>query len=192
MLCTMSSLQLHDRQRIFQSMSVALPAVPPPVENAAASERVYTKLTRDIGNVYGDSESALDYGLRSNAMDTYAHLKALPFQVQVSYTTLHGMRAVRVLTQEQSVTRDRAVAESNVKLEVVSAQIAQKSAQLAREGRYKESRLHWVSAAPMLSRSAQTPQQQQVLKNYSKNIASFDRVHSKSTATGRTSRSRGR
>ena len=36
----------------------------------------------------------------------------LPFQLQVTYTDLDGARAMRVLTQAQRVTRDRAEAEA--------------------------------------------------------------------------------
>ena len=121
----------------------------------------------------------LEYGLRSRAeLAKYADLKALPFQAQIRFTTLAGMTALRVLTQAQSVTLDRAVAEQNVKIELLSAQVASKSAQLARDGRYKEARRNWISSTPLLARAAaiSSPAQQQVFSNYAENIDQFDRA----------------
>jgi hypothetical protein len=137
------------------------------------------KLVREVGNVTRDSEVYLEYGLRSRAeLAKYADLKALPFQAQIRFTTLAGMTALRVLTQAQSVTLDRAVAEQNVKIELLSAQVASKSAQLARDGRYKEARRNWISSTPLLARAAavSSPAQQQVFSNYAHNIDQFDRA----------------
>jgi len=155
------------------SAAGAVPAAP-----AAAAAPRLNKLVRTVGNVTRDSEVCLEYGLRSRAeLARYAHLPSLPFQAQIRFTLRNGMQALRVLTQAQDVTTDRAVAEKNVKLELLSAQVASKSAALARDGRYKEARMNWLSATPMLARAAaQSPAQQQTFSNYAANIDQFDRV----------------
>jgi len=181
----------------------------PDVNNAAApSNNDSTKLVRPIGNVTNKSETTLEYGLRrgralnvilgkasppasssssssasaSPSILPSAAPRSIPFQVQLTYTSLSGMKALRVLTHAQPVTLDRSVAERGARMELLSAQVAQTSAQLARQGRYKEARLNWIAATPLLARTAQAAdaehggQNRRTFVKYAKKMDEFDRA----------------
>lgn len=151
----------------------------PSVARGPAPKRKTNKVIRDIGNVTMSSETTFEYGLRTDEVSRQCleGLNELPFQCQIEFTTLDGSRILRILSHSQSVTLDRSLAERNVRIELLSAQVAHQSSQLAKEGRYKEARMHWLGATPMLQRIAQqTPQQQQTFQNYASNIDQFDRA----------------
>lgn len=89
------------------------------------------KVVREVGSVTEDTETAFEYGIRSAAeLEKYANLKTLPFQVQIHFTKLNGMRCLRVLSKAQPITRSRAEAEKDLRLEVLAANAAQQSAKM--------------------------------------------------------------
>jgi len=113
------------------------------------------KIVREIGNVTEDTEVAFEFGVRSDdALKKYGDLKALPFQVQIRFTKFNGMKCLRVLSKMQPVTRNRHEAERNVRLDVLAANAAQQSAQLAEKGRFREARLHNLAHGKLMRRSA--------------------------------------
>jgi hypothetical protein len=72
-------------------------------KNAApSSDEVDSVLERDIGIVNEDTEFSFEYEVRSNeAMATYARNGRVPFQVQIRFTKLDGMKCMRVLSHLQ-------------------------------------------------------------------------------------------
>jgi hypothetical protein len=53
------------------------------------------KLRRDIGNVTADTELTFEYQLRDrDALAKFKGLTSLPFQVQIQFTKLDGMRVI--------------------------------------------------------------------------------------------------
>ena len=75
--------------------------------------------TRNIGNCTIDSEITFEYGLRKIKDEKKENLKKLPFQLQITYTTRDGTKAVRVYTKELEFTTDREKAESNITSEAI-------------------------------------------------------------------------
>lgn len=104
-------------------------------------------------------------------------LNALPFQLQISYTKLNGMKCIRVITREQkgmslnsfllfsgsthpitilyhTVTWDRSEAERTAKVDVLGLNAMQQTAQIAQQGRYSSARLNNYTHLNMLQRVA--------------------------------------
>ncbi len=55
-----------------------------------------------------DTEVIFEYSIRSNdALEASPDLNALPFQMQIYFTKLDGMRCMRVLSKSQPITRDK-------------------------------------------------------------------------------------
>jgi hypothetical protein len=100
-------------------------------------------LEREVGNVTADAELSFEYQLRPTAERRalgIGELTALPFQVQIKYTRLNGMKCVRIMTQSQEVTANKAEAEAAADMELLSAHVAQQTAAIAADGEYTTSR----------------------------------------------------
>lgn len=88
-------------------------------DNLGAKEKIETlkksSILKDIGNANIDTEITFEYGIRKLKDSTdKTNLDELPFQLQISYTTSDGARALRVYTKKQRFTTDRKKAESNL------------------------------------------------------------------------------
>jgi len=111
-------------------------------------ERSTTKdsfITRDVGNVTTESAFAFEFGVRpieeAKALGIDLELSALPFQLQIRYTKLDGMKCIRIISREQKATRDREQAELAANVDVLGLNAVQKSAKIAQKGEYTAARL---------------------------------------------------
>lgn len=74
------------------------------------------RLLKDIGNVTEDSEVTFEYQMQSKeSLARFKDLKELPFQVQIRYTKLDGMKCLRVISKSQPITQKREEAERDRK-----------------------------------------------------------------------------
>ncbi|KAL4233133.1 hypothetical protein ACF0H5_007818 [Mactra antiquata] len=62
--------------------------------------------------------------------------KCLPFQLQIVYTDTEGAKALRVITQNKPITRERKVAETKAKVDVLARHTAMTTSKMAQEGMY--------------------------------------------------------
>jgi len=69
-------------------------------------------LVKDLGNVTSQSECTFSYGFRPKSVVDLSDINEIPFQLQLQYTKLNGMKCLRVVTQCIEVTEDRAVADT--------------------------------------------------------------------------------
>ncbi len=82
------------------------------------NSKIKSSEVRDIGNVTRESNLTFEYGIRSNfKKEEFNQLKALPFQLQIRYTRLDGMKCMRTISKSQPVTFDRKVAEDRANIE---------------------------------------------------------------------------
>lgn len=92
-------------------------------------------LEKEIGNATVNTKVSFEYELRDDVelqklgIDP-TQLKSLPFQAQVSYTSLSGHRLLRVITSTSETTTNKAIVEKIVEVPVVHARIAQRTAEL--------------------------------------------------------------
>lgn len=109
-------------------------------------------MVRQIGNATEGQEVTIEYctkpskELKEMQDIDFSKLKALPFQAQIKYVTLDGMRCVRLITKQQEVTSDKEEAKKEVDYKVISVNAIQKTAQLAKKGDYRLAQAnahHW-------------------------------------------------
>lgn len=82
-------------------------------------------LSREFGNVTRDSEMTFEYKVKeleelekSTDFDI-SKLTQLPFQTQIEFTKLDGMKCIRVITKVQQISNDRKEVEAEVDAEVL-------------------------------------------------------------------------
>jgi len=128
--------------------------------------REMSQMKEDIGNVTGESECTFEYGTRSSFdIPDYDKLEFLPFQVQVEYTKLDGMKCVRVISHKQPITRelDHAIQDANI--EVLGVNAVRAAAKSARAGDYTGARFTNFAHRQLISKAAK-PQQQAQFAQY--------------------------
>jgi hypothetical protein len=86
---------------------------------------------KDIGNVTTGTELTFEYSIVDWKRLCELGIASLPFQVQIRFTRLDGAKIIRVITQRQQVTTERAKAEAEVKVDIMATYIAQQAAKLA-------------------------------------------------------------
>ena len=109
-------------------------------------------MTRQIGNASEGQEVTIEYCTKSSEelkemkdLD-FSKIVTLPFQAQINYVTLEGMRCVRLITNQQKVTSDKEEAKKEVNYKVISVNAIQKTAHLVKKGNYREAQAnaqHW-------------------------------------------------
>ncbi|MES1911429.1 MAG: hypothetical protein MHM6MM_003857 [Cercozoa sp. M6MM] len=116
------------------------------------------RVTRQLGNVTRDAKFFFEYGVNAEAMrdDSNAHLSQIPFQIQVRFTRTDGARVMRVIAAQQEVTHNAEEAQNDCDISLLVDHVAQRSAALAQEGDYEQSRLVNLANANFLRRLAQT------------------------------------
>jgi hypothetical protein len=128
-----------------------------------------SQVERDVGNVTSESSFTFEFGVRTAEemakleIDT-KNLKTLPFQLQIRYTKLNGMKCMRVISKEQPVTYDKQLAEREANIDVLGLNCVQQAAKIAQKGDYTRARLHNFLHMQMLDRatSATTDESQRV------------------------------
>lgn len=133
------------------------------------------KLLRNVGNVTADSDITFEYGVKSRAERAAAGLTSdlpyLPFQVQIRYTKLNGMKCIRLISQAKPMTRDRATANAHIKASVMASHATQQCAVMARRGSYSGARLNAMAYGKMLQRYSNDTE---VAQNYMDQMMDLD------------------
>ncbi len=121
-------------------------------EDARNLSEDQTLLIRHVGNATESQEVTFEYCMKSNSelermpdVD-FSKLSKLPFQTQISYRTLSGMRCLRLITKTQDVTNTKDEAKKVANYAVLSVNAVQQTAKLSQNGRYREAQanmFHW-------------------------------------------------
>ncbi|XP_014341035.1 circularly permutated Ras protein 1 isoform X2 [Latimeria chalumnae] len=98
------------------------------------------QVLRHVGNVTKDTSITLEFQCKDNMSQSLIQRRALPFQVQVSFTLPNGRHGHRILTQERPITSNSLLVEKNINVNVLQIHCTQLSARLAMEGRVEEAR----------------------------------------------------
>ncbi|XP_071833023.1 circularly permutated Ras protein 1-like [Apostichopus japonicus] len=96
-----------------------------------------------LGNVHKYTELTFRFQKKEEFQN--AEVSALPFQIQVRYTTKDGRRFLRILTEKRETTSDRNQMETNLNIPVVGAMAMKESAAKAKAGNVLAARLHLKS-----------------------------------------------
>ena len=107
-----------------------------------------TIMSRDLGNVTEDTEVTFEYKLKSikelvKMVDIdLTKIKSLPFQAQITYSTLEGSRCVRVITYLKESSFFKEVLEKDAYYEVLGLNAIQQTAKMAKQGDYKNAQIY--------------------------------------------------
>merc|ERR1719445_783749 len=100
---------------------------------------------RDVGNVFAGSRIFFEYTVDKAKKSEFEGLKQLPFQVQIEYQKKDGSRWLRVITQQKSVTMDRAAMRKDLDYALLSKYGTHVTTELCAKGDYESSRA-WTAA----------------------------------------------
>jgi hypothetical protein len=116
-------------------------------EDATQISKDGSLLRKPIGNATDDQEIIVEYCIKPktelNKMKdlNFEKLSKIPFQAQISYVNLEGMKCVRLVSKNQEITFEK---EADYK--VISVNAVQQSAKLAGKGKLREAQataVHW-------------------------------------------------
>ena len=96
----------------------------------------------------------------------------VPFQVQLLYVRKNGMQCLRVTTAKVSVTTDRAEAEAQANVSVISTHAANRAAKLAKKGNYEEAQMENRAALRFLKRQ----NAKEETEEFANQVGEMDRV----------------
>ncbi|GAM23510.1 hypothetical protein SAMD00019534_066850 [Acytostelium subglobosum LB1] len=108
---------------------------------------------KEIGNVNEDTVVSFEYGMMPNKKLDPA-LKSIPFQLQISYTTMSGMKCVRVMTMTQETTSNQELADEHANIDALGVNMVQTTSKIASKGDYNQSRAKNMQTANLLNRVA--------------------------------------
>ncbi|KAH3767756.1 circularly permutated Ras protein 1 [Pelomyxa schiedti] len=119
--------------------------------------------TEEIGNVTAESECTFEYGTKpSEEIPGYDSLEFLPFQVQIEYTKLDGMKCVRIISHKQPITHDLDHAVQDANIEVLGVNAVRQAAKTARSGDYTAARFTNLAHRQLIQKAAKPQQSEQV------------------------------
>eukprot|EP01097_Dermamoeba_algensis_P003302 TRINITY_DN2325_c0_g1_i1.p1 TRINITY_DN2325_c0_g1~~TRINITY_DN2325_c0_g1_i1.p1 ORF type:complete len:514 (+),score=183.65 TRINITY_DN2325_c0_g1_i1:147-1544(+) len=131
-------------------------------------------IVKDLANVTVDTQCTFAYAFRSKNEIDLSHLTEIPFQVQVVYTKLNGVKCLRVVTDRVKVTDKREEAEKNANIKVIGTFAAQRSAKYAKEGDYEKAQMETRAAQRLMMRNFD-PETNKDIKVWSKNVEVMDK-----------------
>jgi hypothetical protein len=68
-------------------------------------------------------------------------MKELPFQTQISYTSLDGAKMLRIITDTKEISSDRKELESKANMKIIGTNAIQQSSKAARGGDLKKAQV---------------------------------------------------
>lgn len=139
------------RRRQQQSQARAAPAggiasIPEGLHESVASvsldEDAATPTAAAAPAPAADATSAADTSaMQLQALEDLTKV-AVPFQVQVNFTKLNGMKCIRIVSQTQKITFDRHQAETHMNHRVLASHSAQQCSAWAQNGAYGEAEVN--------------------------------------------------
>lgn len=118
-----------------------------------------------VGNVHADTEIPFKFNISEKC-----NMEKVPFQLQIISKRIGGPRCVRVITYGKSLTRDRALAERDVDVEVIGVHVSKAAARLVQEGKYNAARSEAVQHKKMLERAVHTDEQKAMMAQYHQHL----------------------
>ncbi|XP_065898859.1 circularly permutated Ras protein 1-like [Dysidea avara] len=102
--------------------------------------------------------------------------ECLPFQLQISYTSLDGAQCNRVITQAKPITKDRQVAEAGSNVQVLGAHVAKTTAKMALEGEYTKARTKALVNQRLVQRVGHAYHRKDEYRAWVKNVAPMENM----------------
>lgn len=145
-------------------------------ENAENARTIYSvaRSVRDVGNVFSGSSIFFEYIVDKAKKAEFSGLKRLPFQVQIEYEKKDGSRWLRVITQQKSVTMDRAKMRKELDYALLSKYGTHVTTELCAKGDYESSRAWTAANTTFMNQNVQNKRQMVSLANYAQQNVVLD------------------
>lgn len=145
--------------------------------NFRNEENVKNILVRDLGNVTATTELTFEFAPGDKLKD-YPELSEVPFQLQVRFSHLNGMKLQRVISRTLKITHERKDAEKAARVDILSANAIQQTARFAERGMYRHARKSNIRAARLLTRTAVShgKQDQQIVDMWAQDAGRYDQM----------------
>mmetsp|Transcript_36748 Transcript_36748/g.36362 ORF Transcript_36748/g.36362 Transcript_36748/m.36362 type:complete len:261 (-) Transcript_36748:23-805(-) len=104
--------------------------------------------TKSYGNVTAESETTFEYKIKSkqelesNVDFDFEKLTHLPFQTQIFYTKLDGMKCIRVNSHQQEISTDKKEVEAEADSELLGINCVQQAAKIANRGDFRHAQAY--------------------------------------------------
>ncbi|GAM19920.1 hypothetical protein SAMD00019534_030950 [Acytostelium subglobosum LB1] len=132
-----------------------------------------SRLVQEYSNVTAQTDLSFMFGLRPRITKD-ALLREYPFQCQIKYTRLDGMRCMRVVSCSKLATQKKEEAEKDVNLSLLGLAFTQHSGKMADKGDFASARLFLKSASRLMERVRQSDEQYEEFYNFSVLKAEID------------------
>jgi len=125
-------------------------------------------LEQDVGNVMIDSEIAFEFNKPSvqEEEEDEGSDDEVPFQAQIRFRKLNGMKVLQVVTEMKKFTEMRDKAEGSIDVAAVAVNAVQQCAKLGLAGAFDEARQNLFCYERMLKRAAKTDTQMEEYSNF--------------------------
>ena len=106
-------------------------------------EQAGSFMVKTVGNVTADQEITFEYRLKDAELLAaipdidFTELKSIPFQTQIEFTKLDGMKCVRVITKVLEISNDREEVEQDADMDILQNNVDQQAAKRARRGSFR-------------------------------------------------------
>lgn len=152
-----------------------------PADELWKSEEVKSSIKlhaiRDIGTAYENTEITAEFAQKGEEelekllgskieAEISEKSSSLPFQVQITYTTLTGMKCLRVITKTKEVTRDANEAEEDIDVAVFGMHNNAVQASYAQRGMLEEALQHAENVNQVMIKSVNSESDKAGYSNY--------------------------
>eukprot|EP01132_Coremiostelium_polycephalum_P006174 gene6174-7688_t len=127
------------------------------------SKQNLSRIVREFANVNSQTDLSFSFTNRIRNKEVF---RDYPFQIQIKYTKLDGMRCQRVISTMKRSTTKRDDAEKNIVLSTLGLAITQQAAKIAQQEEFQTARLYLKSASRLLERVCKTDEQFEEFYNF--------------------------
>ena len=125
-------------------------------ENTSDLSQDGSSMKKQIGNASESQEITIEYCTKPskelkkmNDID-FTKVNFFPFQAQIKYTTLDGMKCIRLITKPQKITFEKEEAKKEMDHNIISINAIQQSAKIAQRGDFRSAQANMYNWRNML------------------------------------------
>ncbi|KAN0036620.1 hypothetical protein ACTFIV_001922 [Dictyostelium citrinum] len=131
--------------------------------NKYDSKQGLSRVVKQFPNVNSLTDLTLLYSSRNRPTE---FVQFYPFQIQIKYTKLDGVRCLRVVSTQLQATPDFNTSTSNANISILAMAFTQQAAKIAQQEEYMESRLHLKAASRLIRSLCNTDEQWEEYYNF--------------------------
>ncbi|KAM9965776.1 hypothetical protein ACTFIR_005950 [Dictyostelium discoideum] len=131
--------------------------------NKYDSKQGLSRVVKQFPNVNSLTDLTLLYSSRNRPTE---FVQIYPFQIQIKYTKLDGVRCLRVVSSQLQATPDFNTSTSNANISILAMAFTQQAAKIAQQQEYMESRLHLKAATKLIRSLCNTDEQWEEFYNF--------------------------